>query len=124
MADSGMMREAWAAYEPFREQFTSLAPDKYPPEYIDSCVMIGSWRCWGTDEAAILTEVRTYPSGLRELHGLAAAGDVSVILELIAEVEAWGRQRGCAIAAIESRPAWAKLLPGYEITQVRIERAL
>ena len=77
MADSGMMREAWAAYEPFRDQFTSLAPDKYPPEYIDGCVMIGSWRCWGT-----------------------------------------------AIAAIESRPAWQKLLPGYEPEQVRIVKGL
>lgn len=124
MADSGMMREAWAAYEPFRDQFTSLAPDKYPPEYIDGCVMIGSWRCWGTDQAAILTEVREYPSGLKELHGLAAAGDVSAILELIEVAEAWGRQRGCAIAAIESRPAWQKLLPGYEPEQVRIVKGL
>jgi len=121
-----MIREAWEAYEPFREQFTSLAPDKYPPEYIDSCVMIGSWRCWGTDEAAILFELKKYPSGITEVYGWAAAGELNAIKELIYAVEIWGRANGARAAEIESRPGWSKALAseGYEITQVCIRKVL
>ena len=119
-----MMSRGWEAYLPFRDEFTALAPDKYPPAYLDSCLLTDHWQCWGTDDAAILVEIRAYPSGLTELHGIAAAGAVEAILPLIEIAEEWGRQMGCMIAAIESRPAWAKLLPDYEVDQVRIVKEL
>lgn len=112
------------AYLPFREEFVSLCPEKYPPEYIDAMVWGGSWACWSNGGAAILAEVKQYPSGLREVHGLAAAGDVAAITGLIPLAEEWGRALGCSIASIESRPAWAKLLPEYEVEQVRIVKGL
>ena len=118
------MMTGWGAYLPFRSEFTALCPEKYPPEYLDAMVVSGQWACWSDGKAAILCEMKVYPSGLREVHGLAAAGAVENIIELIPLAEAWGRANGCAIASIESRPAWAKLLPGYEVEQVRITKGL
>lgn len=118
------MMQGIDAYLPFRREFVSLAPDKYPPEYIDGQVYAGLWLCWSDDRAAILAEIKQYPSGLREIHGLAAAGDLSHILELIKLAEEYGRHVRCSIASIESREGWAKLLPDYAVEQVRIVREL
>lgn len=118
------MNSGLLAYLPFRDEFTALSPDKFPPEYIDGQVATGAWRCWGDEAAAILVELKEYPSGLKEVHGLAAAGELARIVDLIEVAESWGRQMGCAEASIESRPAWVKILPEYEVDQVRIVKGL
>lgn len=112
------------AYLRFRDEIVALDPDRYPAEWIDAQVWGGLWRCWGNDEAVILAEIKTFPSGLREVHGIAAAGCLAGIRKLIPLAEAWGRENGCRDASIESRPEWARLLPDYRIEQVRIVRAL
>ncbi len=112
------------AYLPFRDEFTALAPDRYPAEYIDRQVAARNWQCWSDGKAAILANVKQYPSGLRELHGLAAAGELESIQSLIPLAEEYGRHVGCSIASIESREAWVKILPDYEVEQVRIVKGL
>lgn len=118
------MTTGWDAYAPFREEFTALCPEKYPPEYIDAMVATCMWACWSDGRAAILCEVKTYPSGLKELHGLAAAGKLESILALIPLAEEYGRHVGCQIASIESRDGWGRLLPDYEAEQTRIVKGL
>lgn len=114
----------WHEYQRFRDQFVALDPERYPPQWIDGRVWAGFWRCWGNDKAAILAEIKTYPSGLNEVHGIAAAGDLREIVGLIPLAEAWGALAGCKIASIESREGWGKLLPGYRVEQVRIVKEL
>lgn len=111
-------------YLAHRDEFVALCPAKYPPEYIDAQVMARNWLCWGNERAAILAEVKQYPSGLREIHGLAAAGELEEIRNLIPLAEEYGRHVGCAVASIESREGWARLLPDYEVEQVRIVKEL
>lgn len=100
-------------YQAFREDFAALDPDRYPAWHIDEQVASGKWRCWGNDKAAILAEIKTYPAGLREVHGIAAAGDLQEIVTLIPHAEEWGRQHGCVRAVIESREGWLRMLPDY-----------
>lgn len=111
------------AYLTFRHEFAALDPDRYPVDYIDHQVAAGAWRCWGNERAAILAEIKTYPSGVKEVHGVAAAGALAEIVQLIPLAEAWGRDEGCARAVIESRPGWARL-PGYELHQVSVRKDL
>lgn len=114
------------AYRLFRDEFIALAPDKYPADYIDGQVWAGFWRCLSNGKAAILFTLKTYPSGLREVEGLAAVGELESITALVRVAEDWGRTLECAIASIESRPAWTKIMKqyGYEVSQVRIEKGL
>lgn len=111
-------------YDIFRDEFVSLDPERYPAEYIDRRVETGAWRCWGDERAAILAEIRVYPSGAREVHGIAAAGDLAAIIGLIPLAEAWGREMGCTRAVIESRPGWERALPDYELHQVSVRKDL
>lgn len=101
------------AYLAHREAFISLDPDRYPAWYIDCMVERGDWRCWGNERAAILAEIKEYPSRLKEVHGIAAAGDLQEIVNLIPFAEAWGRENGCVRAVIESREGWLRMLPDY-----------
>ena len=118
------MTTGWEAYLPFRDDFAALAPDKYPVEYIDCQVSACFWQCWSNGKAAILAKIRTYPTGLKEVHGLCAAGELESIKSLIPLAEEYGRHVGCTIASIESRPEWARILPDYEVEQVRIVKGL
>lgn len=115
-------------YLRFREDFVSLDPERYPAEYVDRQVWAGTWRCWGNERAAILVKIETFPSGAREVQGLAAAktddATLGDIIALIPLAEQWGRENGCRWASVESHPAWAKLLPDYAPSQLRIVKEL
>lgn len=112
------------AYLRFRHEFIALAPELYPAAFIDGEVEGGAWQCLGDDQAAILFTIKNYPSGVLELEGLAAAGDMDSILKLVREAEQWGREQGCALASIESREGWARMLPDYRPHQTRIVKEL
>lgn len=98
----------------------------YPEAWLDRRVHEGSARVWGNDQGCIVAEIRTYPSGVREVHGLVAAGELAAIKALIPEAEDWGRECGCRRAAIASHPAWARIMrdEGYEPEQLTIAKEL
>jgi hypothetical protein len=114
-------------YAEWRERFLdAVDQDLYPAGWLDKRVAAGRARFWGNNEAAILAEIRAYPSGVREVHGLVAAGDLGSIKALIPLAEAWGRKCGATRASISSHPAWAKLMrhDGYEPAQLTIVKEL
>lgn len=112
-------------YEHWRSRFLEAADEElYPAEWMDRRVATGRARFWGNEQAAILAEIKLYPSGAKEVHGLVAAGDLDAIRALIPLAEQWGKSRGCKLASIESHPAWARLMPDYSISQVRIVKEI
>lgn len=114
------------AYARWREEFAkALDPEFYSIGWLDGRVANGSAQFFSTDRAAILTELRTYPTGWIELHGLVAAGDRSEIKNrLIPEAENFGQMSGAKSAVIQSRPGWAREMKahGYSTFQVAIRK--
>jgi len=117
-----------AGYAAFRARFAeALDPRLYGIEHLDALVASGRAIFMAAGDAAILFELRTYPTGARAVHGLVAAGDAERITALlIPSAEAWGVARGCIGATIESRPGWARLLKphGYAVHQVAVWKDL
>ena len=123
-------------YQRFRPLFAEALDRRlYTIEHLDRLVFSGRAQIWFGDEAAIVTEVRTYPTGARVIHGLVAAAApgarpgraVAEIVEtLIPRAEAWGRSIGCILAIVESRPGWARALKphGYEPHQLAVRKEL
>lgn len=112
-------------YADWRGEFLKATDETlYPADWLDWMVSSGTARFWGNDEAAILAAIRSYPSGVTEVHGLVAAGKLAAIRELIPLAEEWGRQMGCRRAAIASRPQWARVLTDYEPYQLEIVKEL
>lgn len=114
-------------YLRFRDEVASiLDPNLYSIEWVDAQVWSGAFRLFASANAIIAVELKPYPTGAIELHGMFAAGDMAEIVELIERAEDWGRSMGCIYATISSRPGWAKVMKtkGYEVDQVMIRKVL
>lgn len=118
----------WEGYQQFRPAFRSALDQRYYPiEWLDGRLAARRARFMRSDNAAIVVELRLFPGGAMDVHGLIAAGDQSEIVGiLIPQAEEWGREQGCVAGAVESRPGWARALKasGYEVHQVTIKKEL
>lgn len=115
------------AYHAWRAEFAkALDPRFYSIEYLDSLLWSGRAFLFENDKAACVVEFKFYPTGLRDVHCLVAAGDLNALAELAPEVEAWGKGQGCSGALIESREGWARVMKqhGYEPQQVSLRKEL
>jgi len=106
------------AYHKWRSQFEKVMdPRMYNIGWLDGQVWSGRAWFWGDDKAGIVAELRSYPTGNFDIHGLVAAGDVATIRDkLIPMAEAWAKSIGALGAIIESREGWLRVLKrsGYE----------
>lgn len=115
-------------YLRFRDRFAAaLDPRLYTIGHLDNLLLTGRAQFFATDDAAIVTEFKTFPTGARAVCGLIAAGkleDIETIL--IPKAEEWGRMHGCAFGMIDSRPGWARQMKkrGYHTWQVSLMKEL
>lgn len=115
-------------YFRFRDQFAEAMDGRlYTIDYLDDLVFSGRAQVWFGDDSAMVTEIRTYPTGARVIHGLVAAGSLSeIVKDLIPRAEGWGRMIGCIGAIIESREGWGRVLrkDGWEPFQQSLWKEL
>ena len=122
-----ILLDDWLIYKAFRPQFEQIIDTRfYSMAWLDSAVMDGIATVFGDDSAAILTQFRTYPSGAKEIHGLAAAGELDAIKRHVRTAEEWGQSEGCCVASIASTIGWARVMrdDGYAVHQVEIRKEL
>jgi hypothetical protein len=113
-------------YLRFRDELAGLLDERfYTVDWLDCQIENNAIRCLGDDRAVILYKFERYPTGWLELHGMAAAGDLTTIKDvLIPAAEQIARDAGCGSAKIESRAAWLRLLPDYQQYQTTIIKSL
>ena len=115
------------SYSDWRGRFLEAVDQAlYPAAWLDQRVSDGTAHFWANEDAAILAEIRTYPGGVIEVHGLVAAGDIEAVKTLIPMAEEWGRKCGATRATIASHPAWARIMrdEGYSPWQLTIAKEL
>lgn len=115
-------------YLRFRDRFAeAMDPRLYNIDHLDAVMLSGRGKCWCTETAAIVAEIRTFPTGAKAVCGVIAAGPLNEIeTVLIPLAEEWGRSYGCEFGMIESREGWAKRMKkhGYEPFQVSLIKPL
>ncbi|HEX8418570.1 MAG TPA: hypothetical protein VF638_01000 [Sphingomonas sp.] len=113
-------------YADWRSAFSAvLDPRLYTIEWLDRQIATGAAHFMASDNAAIITEFRQYPTGAKDIHGLIAAGDLEEIVHiLIPAAEHLAVQTGCVGAIIESRAGWGKVLQqsGYQPYQIALRK--
>lgn len=118
----------WAGYCEFRPMFAEVMDERYHTlKWLDEQVLGGKVRFWRSPNAAMITEVRDYPTGAKDIHALIAAGDLGEIVEIITpQAEQWAREQGCLAAQVESREGWARALrpAGYQTHQMIVRKEL
>ncbi|MDB5692327.1 MAG: hypothetical protein JWO81_1390 [Alphaproteobacteria bacterium] len=105
----------WVDYHPWREEFEkALDPRFYRIEHLDTIINENWARIFTCPEAALIVELRRYPTGAFDGHVLIAAGSPKhVVAVLRPRAEAWLREIGAEGALVESRPGWARLLKDH-----------
>ena len=120
--------DQWEAYLKFRDGLISILDERfYPAAWLDAEVYAGFVKLFHCDDAAILAELKVYPSELMEVRGVLATGRLESIEDiLIPQAEAWGKAEGCFCADISSREGWLRRLRkrGYSLHQVSIRKEL
>ena len=115
-------------YAAWRGRLTEgINQELYPVEYLDRLLIEGRAAFLATSDAAIIIEIKTFPSGVRAVAGIVAAGDKDEIRgRLIPAAEEIGRRAGCKYGLIESRPGWCRAMKedGYELFQASIIKEL
>jgi N-acyl-L-homoserine lactone synthetase len=118
----------WAGYLEFRDRFAEVTePAYFPFDWLDEQMFHGHVRLFRTDNSAIIVELRRFPGGALDVHGLVAVGDQKEIVdELIPRAEEWAKERGCTAAVIQSRPGWQRVMKssGYDLHQVTVRKEL
>lgn len=122
------MTNDWATYQDWRKAFASVMDSRhYSIEWLDREVDSGRMKFFATDGAALVTEMRNYPTGRFDLHFMVAAGDLEVIRDVLRpEAERWARRMGAGGAIVESREGWQRTLLacGYEPFQICLRKDL
>lgn len=122
-----MKVDHWTAYQRHHHEVRALLDERfYPIAWVDQRVWMGAIRLIADDRAIIGFEIKQYPGGARELHGMFACGAIESILALIDQAVAFARDLKCDVASIESRSGWAKVLKsrGFAPHQLRIVKEL
>lgn len=117
----------WAGYCEFRSAFREVMDERYHTlAWLDDQVLSGKVQFWRSPNAAMLTEVKSYPTGAKDIHVVIAAGDMKEIIALAPDAEQYGREHGCIGATVESRLGWAKALKpyGYATHQLTVRKEL
>ena len=118
----------WELYTRWRAAFGTVLDERYHTlDWLDLQILSGEFRFWASENAALVTEIKTYPAGAKDVHVMVAAGDMGEIVEVLAPLaEAWGASQGCVAALVESRPAWARVLApyGWEPHQLTLRKEL
>jgi hypothetical protein len=115
-------------YADFRDRFAAaLDPRLHRIGHLDALLLSGGAQLWTGEQAALVTEIRTFPTGATAICVLVAAGEIGEIVDrLRPEAERWAREAGCGLAIVESRGGWQRALRphGYAPFQVSLLKSL
>lgn len=113
-------------YRQWRDELASALDQRfYTADYLDDIVWSGRAKLFVSENAALLIEIRIYPTGARAGAVICAAGDVKEVIELLKpEAEGYAKSNGCICALIESREAWERLLRDYTPYKICLHKEL
>ena len=108
------LREEFEAAWPLLKPAIAAYGDTHRKRHVLEMIEDGRavlFRCPGS---AMVIEINTWPTGLKEAVAWLAGGDLEGIRKMTPEIEAWARRAGCHRAAVNAgRLGWTKVLKGY-----------
>lgn len=76
--------------------------------------------------ATVVTKINVYPSGLKSLDAIFAAGDDRAKWQtlVVETLKKFARAEGCEMFEIAGRPGWERIYPEFKKTHVVLEYRL
>lgn len=118
----------------FEETFTRVWPwldaaaKPYGRTTSRECVLLrlldGRAQLWTDATAALVTSIERHDTGLADLYGWLAGGDMDGLLRIHERAEVWAREAGIDRLMISGRKGFIKTLPGYRVISTTIVKDL
>lgn len=99
-------------------------PGTYEKHHVWAEIEAGRAQLWPAPHSAVVTFIHVYPTGLKELRGWLAAGDVVEIQALEPIVSDWAKREGCSRFVLTGRRGWARALDGFREIAVFLNKEL
>ena len=103
----------WARCEPYIEAALEYAAGSYKLADVFALVVDGNAQFWPLPDAAIITEVISYPRKTA-LRFWLAGGNLETLAQAEPAIIEWSKQYGCTSSEIIGRRGWSRALAGYE----------
>jgi hypothetical protein len=99
-----------------------LAADTHALEDIIEALKRGEMQAFHNDRAIVITEIAQSPRR-KFVHVFMSAGDLDGVLELMPQIEEWGKSLGAEFARASVRPGYEPILKarGWKKTMVVFE---
>lgn len=111
----------WPWLKPAIENFG----DTHRKRHVWAAIESGDVQLTFNETAALVTEIKVYPTGLKMINFWLAGGDLAGVQALVAEAEVFAKAKGCSHVGLGfCRPGWARKLPGYRLAGVQLTKEL
>lgn len=118
------MRDEFDRLWPLLAEALEEHPGTYTKRDVWEEISSGRAQLWPMPNAAVVTAIRTYPTGYRELRGWLAAGALEEIAALEPFVCGWAKENGCKRFVLTGRKGWVKVFSGYREKAVFLSKEL
>jgi hypothetical protein len=123
------VRDVWHVVRPMINRAYAAVDEDRPPEMLEA-LTAGKLLLWvyavgGDIVAALVTALVPKPSGLACKLMVCGGGAMEDwLVRGHRQIEAYARAEGCDRLTMEGRRGWARLLPGYDVKRVVLEKRL
>jgi hypothetical protein len=109
---------------PMLKAAAALAGDTHRKRHVAERLRNGLAQLWTLPNAACVTSIERHDTGLRDLHGWLAAGDLDGLVTIEARLERFARAENCDRMVIAGRKGWLRIFSGYSERAVIIAKDL
>lgn len=106
--------DEWVRCEAMLERAVNEAAGTFDIGFVWSEVISGRSQFWPMPQAALVSRIETYPSGLKAcLLWLCGGSDLGAMKQTEQVIAGWARRQGCGRIEIVGRRGWLKALDGF-----------
>jgi hypothetical protein len=109
---------------PWLEKAVQSYGNTYTKEHVWAEIEAKRAFLWPMKNAAMVSLIRDYPTGLREGFGWLAGGDLEEIKYWMPMIERCARDLGCHRLTILGRRGWVKALDGFRELATEVTKEL
>ena len=110
---------------PFIQRAVDRTEGLFEIQHVRDDVMNGNAQLWPAPNAALVTRIEFYPTGIRACNEWLAGGDMDELLKLEPIIAEWAKTKiGCDRIYLAGRKGWARVLTDYKASHTVLRKDL